>query len=141
MTHPNGATVNPPVAQFVLQRSYIQTLRWHTNPVLVFSQAGSEYTITAPFLPGYQAKVKMKDGFYNWNSGAWRLDQILDWCYEQYLPDPTEYPAFLIINAGRDTTFGEFVLEFVTFGGSTPRWDTLPPSPTGYWNAGIIPTF
>jgi len=139
-THPNGATVYPPVAQFKLQRSYIKTLRWHTQPILTWSQSGSEWEIRYPPIPGYRAYVKLKDGFYNWNSGSWSMGQVIEWCYEQYLPDPTELPAFLIVNAGRDHDIGEFVLELVTYAGTTPRYDPLPDQSATWWSGQVFAT-
>jgi hypothetical protein len=84
--------------------------------------------------------VKLKDGFYYWNSGAWPLGQIIEWCYEQYLPDTTELPAYLVVNAGRDTGIGEFVLELVTFAGSVPRYDSLPTRTVPYWTPDPVAT-
>lgn len=141
MTHINGSTVYPPAARFQIQRSYIQTLRWHTNPALIWAQDGGSWAITYPPLPGYTAYVKIKDGFWNWNSGRWYLKDIIEWAYEVYAPDPTELPLYLLLNAVRDAARGEFVLEFITFSGTTGRYDNLPARTEAYWTPDIIPTF
>jgi len=133
MTHPNGATVYPPLASFRLQRSYIQTLRWSYNPALTFAQSGSEFHLGYPPIPGYAAHVKLKEGFWFWNSGSWYLRDVVEWCYETYPGDPVEHPAALVVVAGRDTELGLFVLELVTPAWSAIRYDDLPAQLPGYW--------
>jgi len=140
MAHPNGALVYAPQVRFQIQRSYIKTVRWSYLAGILFAGSGPEWTLIYPPLPGYVAHVKLFDAFWDWGSWRWGLNQVVEHCYEQYLPDPTELPANLLIVAGRDEARGEFLLELVTFSPSQIGYYDLPPRSTPYWTPDPIAT-
>jgi hypothetical protein len=140
VTHPNGSYAAPGQERFQLQRSYIKTVRWSFISGLSFSGVGSEWVLTYPPIPGYVAHVKLWDDFWNWTSSRWNLHEIVEHCYEQYLPDLTELPANLTIAARRDTGRGEFLLELVTFAPSQILYYNLPGRTNPYWTPDPVAT-
>lgn len=133
MTHPPGIISYVPQGKFWFPRSYVTTLKVHTNHVNSVSYADG--LITWGHVPpdAVSGQTKIRDQIIPWSSNTYSLDFVVEWWFYVINPDPHEYEWGGEVSFAWDGTVKEHCLIVATESGDTDYYFPLPPAPDNYW--------
>jgi len=133
MTHPAGLISYVPEAGFRAPRSYITTLKVHTNHFNVPSYADGLITWVHDPIDAVIGYTKLRDDWWLWNSSVFPLSRIVEWWYYVITPSPTEFEWGGELSFAFDPIVEKTCLVVATVAADIDYYFPLPPTPSDYW--------
>jgi len=137
MPHPAGSISYVPQAKAWFPRSYITTLKVHTNHVNVPSFADGLITWVHSPLDAVTGYTKIRDNVYDWNSNVYSLDFVVEYWYYVISPSPVEFEWGGEISITWDNTVKRTCLVVATVAADTDYYFPLPSPTAPYWTRAV----